>query len=145
MRLRSNSGILRCLILIRYWLGAAFGDKRPKAAFKPYSEICHCSAHGHHVEFTQSARSSRSGHSQKVCPTFRSGRPKFFVTWFTVDGFYVIYWHFKDPAALENDACCDFPAALSAYGLCGIVWQYQWSIRQLESDVKNHLALWRSQ
>jgi len=24
-----------------------------------------------------------------------------FVTWFTVDGCYVIYWHFKDLPALE--------------------------------------------
>ena len=25
-----------------------------------------------------------------------------FATWFTVDGCYAIYWHFKDPAALEH-------------------------------------------
>jgi len=64
-----------------------------------------------------------------------------FVTWFTVDGCYAIYWHFKDPAALEMMRTANFPASLSLYGLCGIIWLYQGSLRQLFSDIKHYLAL----
>jgi hypothetical protein len=64
-----------------------------------------------------------------------------FATWFTVDGCYAIYWHFKDPVALEMMRDVNFPASLSLYGLCGIVWLYKGSIRQLLSDIQHHLKL----
>lgn len=35
-----------------------------------------------------------------------------FATWFTVDGCYAIYWHFKNPAALEMMRAANFPASL---------------------------------
>jgi len=57
-------------------------------------------------------------------------------TWFTVDGCYAIYWYFKNPVALEMMRDANFPASLSLYGLCGILWMYQGSLRQLCSDVQ---------
>lgn len=61
-----------------------------------------------------------------------------FATWFTVDGCYAIYWSFKDPAALELMRAANFPPSLSLYGMCGIVWLYRGSIKQLLSDLKHH-------
>ena len=54
-----------------------------------------------------------------------------FVTWFTVDGCYAIYWYFKNPVALELMREANFFASLSLYGMCGIVWLYRGSLRQL--------------
>ena len=54
-----------------------------------------------------------------------------FVTWFTVDGCYAIYWYFKDPIALEMMREANFLASLSLYGMCGIVWLYRGSLGQL--------------
>lgn len=62
-------------------------------------------------------------------------------TWFTVDGCYAIYWSLKDPVALEMMRSANFPASLSLYGMCGILWLYQGSLRQLLSNVKNHIEL----
>ena len=59
-----------------------------------------------------------------------------FFTWFTVDGCYAIYWHFQDPAALEMMRDVNFPASLSLYGMCGIVWLYRGSLRELFSDLQ---------
>ena len=64
-----------------------------------------------------------------------------FATWFTVDGCYAIYWTFKDPAALEMMRDVNFPASLSLYGMCGIVWLYRGNLRQLLSDIKQGLPL----
>ena len=64
-----------------------------------------------------------------------------FVTWFTVDGCYAIYWSFKDPVALEMMRSANFPASLSLYGMCGILWLYQGSLGQLFSDVKSQFKL----
>lgn len=57
-------------------------------------------------------------------------------TWFTVDGCYAIYWHFKDPVALEMMRTANFPASLSLYGMCGLVWLYRGSLKQLFSEFK---------
>ena len=59
-----------------------------------------------------------------------------FFTWFTVDGCYAIYWHFKNPAALELMRSANFPASLALYGMCGIVWLYRGSLAQLCSEFK---------
>jgi hypothetical protein len=61
-----------------------------------------------------------------------------FFTWFTVDGCYALYWHFKNPAALEMMRDVNFPASLSLYGMCGIIWLYQGSLGQLCSDIKKY-------
>ena len=64
-----------------------------------------------------------------------------FVTWFTVDGCYAIYWHYKSPAALELMRAANFPASLSLYGMCGIIWIYRGSLDQLLLDISKHFSL----
>jgi hypothetical protein len=66
-----------------------------------------------------------------------------FATWFTVDGCYAIYWYFKDAAVLELMRSVNFPASLSLYGTCGIVWLYRGSLRQLVSEIRDHFPLLR--
>ena len=60
----------------------------------------------------------------------------FFFTWFTVDGCYVVYWHFKNSASLTLMRKANFPASLSLYGMCGILWLYRGSLRQLLSEIR---------
>lgn len=59
-----------------------------------------------------------------------------FFTWFTVDGCYWLYWSFKDPVALELMREVNFPASLSLYGMCGLVWYHKGSLRQLIAKAK---------
>lgn len=66
-----------------------------------------------------------------------------FFTWFTVDGCYAIYWHFKNPVALALMREANFPASLSLYGMCGIVWLYRGSLRQLYTEFRDHFPLSR--
>lgn len=61
-------------------------------------------------------------------------------TWFTVDGCYWIYWHFKDPIALEAMRSANFPASLTLYGLCGMVWLYRGSLRELVQEIRQAFA-----
>jgi hypothetical protein len=65
----------------------------------------------------------------RLCPAM------LFATWFTVDGSYSIYWHFKNPVALDLMREANFFASVSLYGMCGIVWLYRGSLRQLCSDI----------
>jgi hypothetical protein len=62
-------------------------------------------------------------------------------TWFTVDGCYWIYWHYRNPLALEWMRAANFPASLSLYGACGLVWLYRGSLREMVRDAR---ALLRS-
>ena len=54
-----------------------------------------------------------------------------FATWFTVDGSYAIYWHFRNPAALELMRDANFPASLALYGICGLLWYFNGSLGEL--------------
>jgi hypothetical protein len=56
-------------------------------------------------------------------------------TWFTVDGCYWIYWHFKNPVALDMMREANFPASLSLYAMCGLVWYYRGSAREALREV----------
>lgn len=53
-----------------------------------------------------------------------------FFTWFTVDGCYWLYWRQQDPAALEMMRDVNWPASLSLYGMCGLVWYFNGSLRE---------------
>jgi hypothetical protein len=64
-----------------------------------------------------------------------------FFTWFTVDGCYAIYWHFKNPVALEQMREANFPASLALYGICGLVWLYRGSLKQLLTLRRNSESL----
>jgi hypothetical protein len=57
-----------------------------------------------------------------------------FFTWFTVDGCYAIYWHFRNPIVLPLMRDANFVVSLSLYGLCGVIWLYRGSLNQLRSD-----------
>ena len=67
-----------------------------------------------------------------------------FVTWFSVDGCYAIYWYFKNPVALEMMRDANFLASLLLYGMCGIIWMYRGSLGQLFAEIQNHFPLLRS-
>ncbi len=69
--------------------------------------------------------------------TWRLWPAMLFATWVTVDGCYAIYWSFKNPAALEMMRDVNFPASLSLYGICGVVWLYRGSLSQLLSEVRS--------
>jgi hypothetical protein len=62
-----------------------------------------------------------------------------FATWFTVDGCYWLYWHFKNPLALELMREANFPASLSLYGVCSVFWLYRGSVSELHSQVRTLL------
>ncbi len=59
-----------------------------------------------------------------------------FWTWFTVDGCYWLYWHFKNPVALELMREANAPASLSLYWMCGLVWYYHGTLREMWTDLK---------
>ena len=61
-------------------------------------------------------------------------------TWFTVDGSYWIYWHFKKPAVLELMRDANWPASLSLYFICGMVWYYRGSLRELTQAIAARLG-----
>jgi len=62
-----------------------------------------------------------------------------FYTWFTVDGCYWLYWSYKDPVALEFMRSANFPASLSLYGMCGLVWYFQGTLKELIASAKGVL------
>ena len=51
--------------------------------------------------------------------------------WVSVDGCYALYWHFKDPAALEMMRQVNAPASLALYGACGLIWLHRGSLSSL--------------
>jgi hypothetical protein len=59
-----------------------------------------------------------------------------FVTWFSVDGCYWIYWSYKDPVALAEMRSANFPASLSLYFICGVIWLYRGSLREFLTDLR---------
>jgi hypothetical protein len=54
--------------------------------------------------------------------------------WFTVDGCYWLYWRARDPVALELMRDANFFASLVLYGICGVLWLYRGSLRELLKD-----------
>jgi len=60
-----------------------------------------------------------------------------FVTWFTVDGCYWLYWRTKNPVALELMRDANFLASLALYGICGVLWLYRGSLREAVSMLAN--------
>lgn len=66
-----------------------------------------------------------------------------FATWFSVDGSYAIYWHFRDPVALELMRPANFAASLGLYGICGVIWLYRGSLRALFTEFLGTIGLSR--
>lgn len=62
-----------------------------------------------------------------------------FWTWLSVDGCYWLYWQARNPQALDWMRSANFPASLSLYGICGVVWLYRGGLRELFDDVLKFL------
>lgn len=45
-----------------------------------------------------------------------------FLTWWTVDGCYAVYWHYANPEALALMREVNWPASLVLFGACGLIW-----------------------
>lgn len=54
-----------------------------------------------------------------------------FATWLCVDGCYALYWTIQNPMALTLMRSANFPASLSLYAICGLMWLYPGSLKQL--------------
>lgn len=54
-----------------------------------------------------------------------------FATWWTVDGCYSLYWYLKNPAVLDYMREANAPASLSLYWICGLVWFWNGSLKEL--------------
>ena len=63
-----------------------------------------------------------------------------FFTWFSVDGCYAMYWYFTDLQALVLMRSANWPASLSLYGMCGVIWLYRGSLKELLAEVRLVLA-----
>jgi hypothetical protein len=68
----------------------------------------------------------------------------FFFTWFSVDGCYAIYWHFKNPTALEQMREANFPASPVLYLICGFIWLYCGSRKQFFIEIQDIFSLNRN-
>lgn len=42
--------------------------------------------------------------------------------WWSVDGCYAVYWHWRNPAALAAMRDANWPASLGLYLACGVIW-----------------------
>ena len=62
-----------------------------------------------------------------------------FATWFSVDGCYWLYWRETKPAVLEIMRSANFPASLALYGLCGAIWLYRGSLRELLAETRESM------
>ena len=67
-----------------------------------------------------------------------------FATWFTVDGSYWLYWHFKNPVVIDLMRGANFLASLTLYGICGVIWLYRGTLRQLYSELGAQIRQMRS-
>lgn len=54
-----------------------------------------------------------------------------FLTWWTIDGCYALYWFFKDHAVLEYMRTANAPASLTLFWTCGLVWYWNGSLKEL--------------
>jgi hypothetical protein len=57
-------------------------------------------------------------------------------TWCTVDGVYWFYWSFKNPAAVAMMRDANFLPSLCLYGICGALWLYRGTLKELIADAK---------
>lgn len=64
-----------------------------------------------------------------------------FATWWTVDGCYALYWHFRNPAALDLMRSANAPASLCLYWMCGLVWFWNGSLKALFARLSQFLRL----
>ncbi|HQR53156.1 MAG TPA: hypothetical protein PLZ79_07780 [Burkholderiales bacterium] len=63
-----------------------------------------------------------------------------FWTWFTVDGAYWVYWRLVDPVALDMMREANWPASLSLYWICGVIWLPRGSLARLFAATRQALC-----
>lgn len=68
-----------------------------------------------------------------------------FLSWLVVDGSYSLYWHFRDPRVLQLMREANAYASFPLYWLCGAIWLYRGSLRQLWTELRGVLAELRGQ
>jgi hypothetical protein len=59
-----------------------------------------------------------------------------FATWFTVDGCYWLDWTAVNPVAVEMMRDANWPASLSLYWICGVVWLWRSSLAELLAETR---------
>ncbi len=64
-----------------------------------------------------------------------------FWVWASVDGCYALYWSYKDPQALAMMRDVNFPASLSLYACCGLIWYFQGSLKEMYNIVIGQFKL----
>lgn len=57
------------------------------------------------------------------------------LTWWSVDGCYALYWSLISPLALSMMRDANWPASLSLYWVCGLIWFWNGTLRELMSMV----------
>lgn len=65
-----------------------------------------------------------------------------FITLFAIDGCYWIYWSYQSPEALVMRDV-NFPASLSLYGICGVLWFYEGTLKELYKEILDSRAHFR--
>lgn len=63
-----------------------------------------------------------------------------FATWFTVDGSYWLYWTVVNPLAVEMMRDANWPASLSLYWTCGVIWLWRGSLAELWAETRRCLS-----
>lgn len=58
-----------------------------------------------------------------------------FLTWWCVDGCYAVYWGIVNPQALDFMRDANWPASLSLFWMCGLVWFWNGTLRELHTEV----------
>ena len=53
------------------------------------------------------------------------------LTWWCVDGCYALYWSLVNPATLALMRDVNWPASLSLYWMCGLVWYWNGTLAEL--------------
>ena len=61
------------------------------------------------------------------------------LTWWCIDGCYALYWGIVDPHALELMREANWPASLSLYLGCGLIWFWNGTIRDLFTTLRTWL------
>jgi hypothetical protein len=62
-----------------------------------------------------------------------------FLTWWSVDGCYWLYWRSVDPYALETMRSANFPASFSLYWICGLIWYFEGTLKEFFQTAKSRL------
>lgn len=60
------------------------------------------------------------------------------LTWWCVDGCYALYWSFVDPQVLDFMRDVNWPASLSLYCICGLVWYWNGTLQELAMVVTRY-------